>query len=243
MRNIKLIIEYDGTNYYGWQVQSNHRTIQATIQDSLNDILKEDIKLYGSGRTDSGVHAKGQVANFKTEADITAENLKKALNTKLDNDIVIKKAEEVNEDFHARFSAKSKLYRYQISQGQLSCFDRLYYSFIPYKLDIKLMKKEAKTLCGKHDFRSFQGSRRKAKDTVRTIKDINITEKGKYLYIDIEADGFLYNMVRIIVGTLIEIARGKYPKGSIKRILKAKNRKEAGPTAKSKGLFLVKVKY
>jgi tRNA pseudouridine38-40 synthase len=105
------------------------------------------------------------------------------------------------------------------------------------------MKKEAKTLCGKHDFRSFQGSRRKAKDTVRTIKDINITEKGKYLYIDIEADGFLYNMVRIIVGTLIEIARGKYPKGSIKRILKAKNRKEAGPTAKSKGLFLVKVKY
>jgi len=257
MHNIKLIIEYDGRNYSGWQIQRSptltgtgkkenkeeKKTIQGVLEKTLAKIVQEKVKVIASGRTDAGVHAKGQVANVSIKSEIPLQKLKKAINSNLPEDIVIKKIDNVPDDFHSRFSAKSKIYRYQICQGFMSCFDRFYFTYVPYKLDINLMKKEAKTLIGRHDFKSFQGSRRKAKDTVRTIKNISLRKKGRYIFIDIEADGFLYNMVRNIIGTLIEIARGRFPAGSMRKILNAKNRTKAGPTASSKGLFLMQVKY
>ena len=252
MRNIKLIIEYDGTNYSGWQIQKNHpstklkagkRTIQGVLEEALAKILQDKVKVIASGRTDAGVHAKNQVANFKTKSRLSLRDLKNALNANLPDDIVIKKVEKVPLEFHSRFSAKSKIYRYQISRGFVSCFERFYFTRVRYKLDVDLMRREAKVLIGRHNFKSFQGSGRKAKNTIRTIKDIKIKEKGRYIFIDIEADGFLYNMVRNIVGTLIEIGRGRFLEGSMKRILEAEDRRKVGPTAEAKGLFLMKVKY
>jgi len=251
MRNIKLIIEYDGTNYSGWQIQKRckredrgkKRTIQEVLEEVLAKILQDKVKVVASGRTDAGVHAKNQVANFKVESEISTRDLKKALNANLPSDIVIKKVNDVEFDFHARFNAKSKVYRYQISQKFLSCFDRLYFTYIPYILDLNLMRKEANVLIGRHNFKSFQSSGGKTKNTIRTIKDIKIKKRKRYIFIDIEADGFLYNMVRNIVGTLIEIGRGKFSPGSMRKILKAKDRKVAGPTVPAKGLFLMRVKY
>jgi tRNA pseudouridine38-40 synthase len=267
MPNYKLIIEYDGTNYAGWQVQKSPKspqgaslrdkqvpshkrknkreriTIQGTLEKVLTKILQEEIKVVASGRTDAGVHALGQVANFKTNSRISPGELKRALNSLLPGDIRISKAETADDEFHSRFCAKSKLYRYQISQKFLSCFDRFYFTFVPYQFDIQLMKREARALVGRHDFKAFQGAKRKAKRTERTIKDIKIKKRGRCIFIDIEADGFLCHMARNIVGTLIEIGRGRYPEGSMEKILTSRNRKKAGPTADSKGLFLIRVKY
>lgn len=250
-RNIKLIIEYDGTNYAGWQVQRKTQnakrkahTIQQTLEKTLQKILQEKIKIIASGRTDAGVHAKAQVANFKTNSSITLKKLQRALNGLLPDDIVITKIEEVGLYFHSRFDAKSKVYRYTI----LNCAypsallkDMVY--FYPYLLDIKLMQKEARVLLGKHSFKSFQASDNKERNTIKKIKRLKITKDKDLIYIDIEANGFLYNMVRNIVGTLIEIGRGKLPKDSLRKILLAQNRKLAGPTAPAKGLCLFEVKY
>lgn len=243
MRNIKLVIAYDGTDYAGWQVQPNQKTIQDTIQKALKRILNEEVKLKAVGRTDAGVHAKAQAANFKTNSKITLKGLKRALNSILPDDILIEKINLVSDSFNARFNAISKIYRYQIIEKQPKPFNRLYFSYVPYKLNEKLIAKEAGILVGRHDFASFQGSNRKAKDTRRAIKSIKVLKKGNSVLIDIEADGFLNNMARNIVGTLIEVGRGKFPPGSLKTILKAKDRKKAGPTAEAKGLFLVKVKF
>ena len=243
MTNYKLIIEYDGTNYSGWQIQPHQRTIQQEIEKALSKILNHKIKITGSGRTDAGVHALAQVANFKTTSTIKPANLKKALNSLINKDIRIKSITKAADDFHARFSAKRKTYRYQIALKEPSVFERFYYNYIPYKLNLSLMKKEAKELLGTHDFKSFQGSARLAKDTKRTITKASLIKKGDKLYFTIEGSGFLYNMVRNIAGTLIEIGRGKLHKGSIKKIIKSKNRKNAGPTAKACGLFLVRVRY
>jgi len=242
IRNIKLTIEYDGTNYYGWQSQKNLKTIQETIQNALKKILQHDIKLNGAGRTDRGVHALAQIANFKTHSAIGLSKLKKALNSLLPADIVVKKIKEVNFAFHSRFSSKSKVYQYIIlNQKYPSAFlkDKVY--FYPYPLDLQLMKKAARFLKGKHDFRSFQIADKVKRNSIRTIKDIRIQKKKNIIYINIEADGFLRGMARSIVGTLIEIGRGKPL--DIKKILKAKNRKTAGPTAPACGLYLVKVSY
>ena len=243
MLNYKLIIEYDGTHYSGWQIQRDQRTIQQEIEKHLSKILNSHIKIHGSGRTDAGVHALAQVANFKTASTIKPAVIKRALNSQLDKDIRIKSIIKAADDFHARFSAKSKTYRYQIALKEPSAFERFYYNYIPYKLNLSLMKKEAKDLLGTHDFKSFQGSARLAKDTKRTITKVSLIKKSNKLYFTIEANGFLYNMVRNIAGTLIEIGRGKFPPGSIKKIIKNKDRKIAGPTAKACGLFLVGVKY
>ena len=243
MLNYKLITEYDGTNYFGWQIQRDQRTIQQEIEKHLSKILNSHIKIHGSGRTDAGVHALGQVANFKTTSTIKPASLKKALNSLLDKDIRIKSVSKVDKDFHARFSAKKKTYRYQISLTEPGVFERYYYNYVPYKLNLPLMKKETKELLGKHDFKCFKASGRRAKDTIRTISKASFTKRGNKLYFTIEGNGFLYNMVRNIVGTLIEIGRGKFPPGSIKKIIKNKDRKIAGPTAKARGLFLVRVEY
>lgn len=251
MRNIRLTIEYDGTNYRGWQVQRQAHgagrradTIQETIEKALRKILQEKTRLIASGRTDAGVHAWAQVANFKTNSGIPQERLQKALNGLLPGDIAVSKAEEVKNSFHARFDAKSKIYRYTIlNRPYRSAFSRNRVYFYPYPLDVGLMRKEAMGLVGKHDFKSFQATDKKRRGSVRRIKRLKITKEESLIYIDIEAEGFLYNMARNIVGTLIEIGRGKMAKGSLKKILFARNRRVAGPTAPACGLCLLGVKY
>jgi tRNA pseudouridine38-40 synthase len=247
MDNYKLVIEYDGTNYSGWQIQPDKRTIQSELEKYLSKIFNQKIKITGSGRTDAGVHALAQVANFKVNkskaSKIKISEIKRALNSLLDKDIRIKSVTKVEDSFHARISAKKKTYRYQISLIEPSVFERLYYAFVPYKLNVALMKKEAKDLLGKHDFKCFQASGRKAKDTVRVISKVSLLKKGNKLFFTIEGNGFLYNMVRNIAGTLIEIGRGKMPAGSIKKLIKGKDRTKSGPTAKACGVVLVRVGY
>jgi len=245
MRNIKLIIEYDGTNYAGWQTQSKkHRTIQQALERALQKILRKRIKVIGSGRTDAGVHALTQVANFKTDSGIQLDKLRGGLNAVLPDDIVVTRTEEAGWDFHSRFYAKAKVYRYTICNRPsrpVLLRGRVY--FIAQPLNLKLMQREARVLLGRHDFKSFQASAKEERGAVRTIKSLKITRDRDLIHIDIEADGFLYNMVRNIAGTLIEIGRGKQPEGSLRRILLAKDRKLAGPTAPASGLCLLEVKY
>ncbi|MEK6567260.1 MAG: tRNA pseudouridine(38-40) synthase TruA [Candidatus Omnitrophota bacterium] len=261
MRNIKLIIEYDGTNYAGWQIQnssqfaahsSQKKSIQETIEETLRKILQEKVKVIGSGRTDSGVHALAQTANFKTNSSLALKKIQKALNSLLPADISIKEVWEADKDFHSRYRAKSKIYRYFILNSEIrSAFLHKHAWYIPYQLDVRLMRKESKALVGRHNFNSFCASASGAKTRVRTIKNISITTIRYPLYairytliaINIEADGFLYNMVRNIVGTLVEIGRGRFLAASMKKILQAQDRKKAGPTAPAQGLFLAEVKY
>ncbi len=253
MRNIKLEIEYDGTGYSGWQVQNRHsgkssasrcNTIQATIEYALKKILQEDIRLIVSGRTDAGVSSLGQVANFMTCSRIDLKKLQVGLNGNLPEDIVITKIEEAGLDFHSRFSAKSKLYRYSIlNRSYPSAFLRNKTWFYPHPLDIRLMREEARVILGRHDFCAFQASGSRVKDCVRNIMKLKISRVEDIIYIDIEADGFLYNMVRNIVGTLVEIARGRFRRGSLKKIMRSKDRRSAGPTAPACGLCLLRVNY
>ncbi|MEW6101165.1 MAG: tRNA pseudouridine(38-40) synthase TruA [Candidatus Omnitrophota bacterium] len=244
MPNIKLKIEYDGTNYGGWQRQKNSKSIQETIERVLMRILREKVHLVASGRTDSGVHAKEQVANFETKSNMPLDKLQKAMNSLLPEDISINSVRKAPLDFHSRFQAKSKVYRYTIlNRASPSALLRNRVYFYPYPLDTQSMKKEAGNLLGKRNFRSFQASSKKKSSAVRTIKALKVVKNQDIISIDIEADGFLYNMVRNIVGTLIEIGRGKLKKGSLREILAAKDRSYAGPTAPAQGLCLMKVKY
>lgn len=247
-RNIKLTLEYDGTLFNGWQIQVNaKRTVQAEIQTACQKIFGHKITVIGSGRTDSGTHALGQVANFKTSSGMDPGEMLRALNGSLPDDISVSKVEEVARSFHAQYSAKSKIYRYTIlNRPGRSAIQKKFCYHYPGRLNIALMKKDAKSLVGRHDFKSFQATpakHDKEKSTVRTIKKLTLTRKGSYILIEVEADGFLHKMVRNIVGTLIEIGNGRFPKESMERILKAKNRLKAGPTAKARGLILLKVKY
>lgn len=256
MPNIRLQIEYEGTNYAGWQIQNSRpssivyrpsNTIQEAIEKVLEKVLQEKVKVIGSGRTDAGVHAMGQTANFKTNSLLTPAKIQKALNGLLPDDIRIKKANYADNDFHACYSARSKTYRYIILNSKVSSvFLKRSSWHIPYKLDIPLMRKEAKSLIGRHDFSSFCASGSSARTRVRTIKKISVKKSFNnfnLITIDIEADGFLYNMARNIAGTLVEIGRGRFSAGSMGKILTAKDRRAAGATAAARGLFLVKVKY
>ncbi|MHB8157860.1 MAG: tRNA pseudouridine(38-40) synthase TruA [Desulfocucumaceae bacterium] len=244
MPNLKLEIEYDGTRYYGWQVQKSSRTIQNILEQTLKKILQEDIKLIVAGRTDSGVHALSQAANFRTGSKIPLDKLRWGLNCLLPEDIKVSRVKEMPRDFNSRFSAKSKLYRYTILNRKWSSAllaNHVY--FFPHHLDIGLMRREAKALLGKHNFKSFQATERRERNPVRTIKSIKISSDKNLVRIDIEADSFLYNMVRNIAGTLLEIGRGRFAKGSMLKILRSRNRNCAGPTLPAKGLCLVKVRY
>lgn len=257
MRNIKLKIAYDGTNYCGWQVQKGRQsnTIQEIIETALREILQEKIALIGSGRTDSGVHALGQVANFKTNSRLGADNIGRALNSVLPADIRIIDTCDVSLRFHARFDAKSKLYRYLLLSSKVpDPFLGKFSWHVSFPLDLKLMAKEARCLRGRHNFKSFCASRSKVCDTVRNIKDVTVRiepksfflglpVRGSLVIISIEADGFLYNMARNIVGTLVDIGRGHLNKGDMAKILKARNRKLAGVTSAAKGLYLCEVRY
>ena len=248
MINIKLTIEYEGTKYYGWQRQKGLLTIQGILEEKISQITQEKISLNGSGRTDAGVHALGQVANFKTNSSIPLPELPFILNRVLPLDIRIKKAEKVDNNFHARYSAVSKIYHYYVlnsnqNNNYLPIFLRNYVYCVYKNLNLEEMKKAGKFLQGEHDFTSFACSGSRISNWERTIKDINTTRKGDIFCFHLEADAFLYKMARTIVGTLLEVGKGNISYLEIKKILEAKNRKMAGKTVPAKGLFLMKVKY
>ncbi|MFA6321405.1 MAG: tRNA pseudouridine(38-40) synthase TruA [Candidatus Omnitrophota bacterium] len=244
MRNIKLTVRYDGTNYSGWQSQKNGLAIQDVIQKVIKTITGECVNLVGSGRTDAGVHAEAQPANFKTRSDIPINKLQMALNRMLPRDIAITHIEEVSPKFNAQKSAKSKLYRYTIMNNDY--MDPLIRHFAAkcfFKLDIDLMRKAAKDIVGRHDFRAFKAVDGEKRNSVRTVKSIKIKKDGDLVYVEIEANGFLYNMARNIVGTLVEVGRGKFEAEQVKAIIRKRDRKFCGPTMPAKGLCMIKVKY
>lgn len=243
MRNLKLTIQYDGTKYCGWQKQPNSSGIQGTIEYAIYEITREKVNIIGSGRTDAGVHALGQVANFKTNSNIPAARIPDALNAKLPKDISIIDCQEVSDDFHSRYSATGKIYRYLIyNKPYRSPLYKDISYHVRYDLDIEEMRVEAKSLLGTHEFKGFMSSGSSVKDTVRTIHNISIEESGDLIALEVEGNGFLYNMVRIIVGTLVDIGRGRIDK-PLEEIIASQDRGEAGHTAPAHGLFLKKVHY
>ena len=245
MKNVKIIIEYDGTDYHGWQCQANLPTVQKTIEDALRQITGENVKITGSGRTDAGVHAMGQVASFLTETQLGPETLRKALNSTLPRDISIIKAREVPDGFHAQFSSRSKVYEYRIfNRPHPPALRRNRVWHIPEKLDTGKMKEAAACLWGTHDFSVFATADIAVKTTVRTVKRVHIkkTREGIVL-VEIEADGFLKRMVRMITGTLVETGRGKLTPEGFGQILAEGQKTKNVFTAPPQGLFLKKVLY
>ncbi len=252
MKTYKLTIEYDGTDFNGWQIQGqNNRTVQAEIERALEHIAKKRVHVLASGRTDSGVHAKGQVAHFRSAAiRLNCQDLLRALNANLPDDVSILNVEEVPKNFHAQFDVKRKTYRYTIlNRVAPSSLERHVCLHIPYKLNLSKMRQAAVILQGRHDFRSFMASdpAQRAtvakKNTVRQIFSFNIRKKGPFILIDVESNGFLYKMVRNLIGTLLFVGSGKILPGQVSNILKSKDRALAGDTAPAYGLCLLEVIY
>lgn len=245
MRNIKMVLEYDGSKYQGWQKLGNtENTIQEKIEKTIKMIINEDITLIGSGRTDAGVHAKGQVANFKTNSEIELNDFLYYLNVYLPKDIRVKDMREASERFHARYNVKKKYYVYYVYNDTFqSPFYRKYSYHVPEKLNVENMNEASKLLIGTHDFRAFTSVKSKKKSTIKTIESIKINNSTPIISIEYTADGFLYNMVRILTGTLIEIGKGTRDINSINSLFDSKNRADAGFTAPAHGLFLEKVIY
>jgi len=245
IKNFKLVVEYDGSAYHGWQRQKNDTTIQAIIEASLKKITGEKIILNGSGRTDAGVHALAQTANFRCSTGLNSSIFHKALNSLLPDDIVIKECEEVTVDFHARFCAKSKTYRYRILNREIpSAIHRRHAWFIRRRLDVDAMRPAAAHLEGTHDFKSFEAAGSPRAHTVRTVMRLDMTSDADgFLLIDIEADGFLRCMVRNIVGTLVHVGLSKLQPTDMIRLIESRDRNQAGPTAPAHGLFLKQVHY
>lgn len=245
MRNIKMVIEYDGGKYKGWQRQkSSEITIQGKLEDVLSRMTEEQIEIVGSGRTDAGVHAMNQIANFWTKSNMALDLMVEYCYKYLPEDIVVKSAEEVPELFHSRYNAVTKTYLYRICyRKHHDVFDRKYSYHIDKQPNIEEMVKGAELLCGEHDFQSFTSLKTKKKSTVRKIASIDITKKLGYLEITLTGNGFLQSMVRIIVGTLLEIGYGNMKASDIKEILKKRDRSQAGPPAPAHGLFLKEVNY
>ena len=246
-RTFKIIFEYDGAQFAGWQKQAQgERTVQGDLEAVLLKVFKKPIKVIASGRTDSGVHARGQVVSFKVDTRMKPLEIQRAFNSLLPADIAVINVVQVKDDFHAQYSVKEKTYRYTILNRKFrSVFlrDRVY--FFPYPLNISSMRKAAKYLIGRHDFKSFQAydPLRAERQTVRTIKRLVIKKEGDLIHVDVTADGFLYKMVRNIVGTLLAVGAGQLPLDEMPKILKAKNRKMARETAPAEGLCMMAVKY
>ena len=244
MRNIKLIIEFDGTNYCGWQKQKDNITIQGEIEKAISRLTKEEIEIFGSSRTDAGVHARAMVANFKTKSSIPAENFRDAINSKLPKDISIIKSEEADIDFHSRYDSVGKTYCYSIiNRRERVSIMRNYCYQVKYSLDLEAMNKACTYFIGEHDFKAFRTLGSSAKTSVRTIKELYIEKKDDRLNIYVTADGFLYNMVRIIVGTLLKVGRGRIKADDLEEIIKSGDRGKAGPCVPSSGLCLEKVYF
>ena len=244
MKRVKLTIAYDGTNYCGWQIQPNGLTIEEVINRELSRLLKEDIHVIGASRTDSGVHALGNVAVFDTEARIPAEKVSFALNRGLPEDIVVQKSEEVPEAFHPRFCDSTKTYEYRIWNATfVQPVNRLYTYHVHDSLDVEAMQRAARFLVGEHDFASFCSVGAQVQSTVRTVYSADVIKEESLVTIRVTGAGFLYNMVRIIVGTLLQVGLGSKPAEWVKEVLEVKDRSQAGPTAPAQGLTLMKIEY
>ena len=231
-------------NLIGWQKQPNKLNIQGTIEQAIKSITGEDVELIASGRTDAGVHALGQVANFKTESQIPIEKFAIAINSRVKKSIVIKKAEEVDERFHSRLNCKKKTYRYVINNSaEGTAIYRNLETHIPQKLNVKKMEQAVKYFEGEHDFKAFKASGTSSKSSVRTIYEAKVYQKDERIYIELTGNGFLYNMVRIIAGTLVEVGMGKIEPERVKEIIELGKRENAGKTLPPNGLYLLNVIY
>lgn len=245
MGNYRIILQYEGTKYQGWQRQdSTNNTIQGKLEALLTKMCGQPVEIQGSGRTDAGVHAYGQVANFHGNTEYSTEEIMEYMNRYLPEDIGVIQVEQVHERFHSRLNAKGKIYRYRVMTGNIPhIFDRKFVYEHPERLDVAAMKEAAALLIGTHDFKSFTSTKRGKKSTVRTIEAIEIVKNGDEICFTYKGDGFLYHMVRILTGTLIEVGEGKRSCTDITRILEAKEREEAGFLAPAKGLALMEVFY
>ena len=244
--NYKITLEYDGSNYSGWQIQENtSETIQQKVEEALTKINQKEVSIIGAGRTDAGVHAAGQTANFFLDVDIPLHKIPIALNTELPADIICKKAEKVKQDFHARYDARGKKYRYRILNSNFnSVFVRNFVYNVYKKLDLEIMQKAARHFEGCHDFASFCAAGSSVDSTVREIYSLDLyTAENDEIWIDVIGNGFLYNMIRILAGTLIETGLGKRTLAEMEYILQSCDRNNAGFTAPAQGLTLIKVFY
>jgi len=242
-RNVKLTIEYDGTDYHGWQRQANALTIQQVLEEGIERIVGHPVTLYGSGRTDAGVHALGQVANFHTRSRIPAEQFHHAINSATPPDIAVLRAEDAAPDFHAQFAATSKTYRYTtVCREVRPAIGARYVHWLRQPLDAEAMRAAAAHFVGEHDFSTFE-TESSREGSVRTVTRFDIERAGDRLDFHVSSNGFVYNMVRAMVGTLIEVGSGKRPPDDIARLLAVRDRRLAGPTAPAKGLCLLRVDY
>lgn len=244
MRTIRLLLEYDGTNFAGWQVQANGLSVQAVVEEALARVLGGKVRLVSAGRTDAGVHARGMVAHFHTETDLPLSAFREGVNRYLPGDIAVRAAEEVPDDFHARYSARGKWYRYTLYLGQMRSplADRTSWH-VRAPLDLQVMAQAARTFVGEHDFTAFRTTGCAARTTRRRIFSLDLVREGPFLFIDVKGDGFLRNMVRIMVGTLVEIGREKRPAEEVARLLRGGASLRSGPTAPPQGLCLMEVWY
>jgi tRNA pseudouridine38-40 synthase len=243
-RNLKLTLAYDGTDFSGWQTQPGFRTVQETLETAIRALTGEHARANASGRTDTGVHAVGQVVNFYSNTHHAPDVLVRALNAHLPADVVVKAAADVSQAFDANRDARRKLYRYVIHDGPAADpFRRRYCWHSRHRLDAEAMRQAAEPLRGRHDFHSFETNWPNRMSSVRTITRLTVRRRGDWIRLDVEADGFLYNMVRAIAGTLVNVGRGYWPAGRVGEILAAADRREAGPTAPPQGLFLMRVSY
>lgn len=244
MKNIRIKIEYDGTNYFGWQVQKDRVTVQGTLEEAIASLTKEKIKLIGCSRTDTGVHAKEYVANFFTSSTVPSDKFREALNSRLPKDIVILESKEVSENFHARYNSKGKKYIYTIYNRKQPCaiYRNYMYSF-SRELQLDKMEHACKYIIGTHDFTAFKTKGSSVKSSVRNINELYINKKENIIKIAVSADGFLYNMVRIIVGTLLDVGTGKIEPEYVKKIIDSKDRTKAGKVVPACGLCLEEVFY
>lgn len=245
MRNIRMLIQYEGTRYQGWQRQeTSDNTIQGKLEKLLSQMCEEPIEVTGSGRTDAGVHAKGQVANFHTNSDLSTKEMLAYCNRYLPEDIAVLELTEVSERFHSRLNAREKCYCYQVVNSEVQdVFRRKYALWVPEKLDVEAMRKAAAYFCGEHDFRGFTSNKRTKKSTVRRIDELAIDQKDNLLLFRFRGNGFLYHMVRVIMGTLLEVGRGERSPESMEALLKSGKRELAGPLVPAKGLTLMEVHY
>ncbi len=244
MKRVMLTVAYDGTNYHGWQLQPNVITVESVLNEKLSELFQEEIKVIGASRTDTGVHALGNIAVFDTEARMPAEKVSYALNQRLPEDIRIQKSQEVLSDFHPRHQNSRKTYEYRILNREFpQPIHRLYAHFTYVPLDVERMQRAADYLVGEHDFKSFCSVNTVAETTVRTIYGLQVEKQGEMITIRVTGSGFLYNMVRIIAGTLMEVGRGNMEPEEMAEILKALDRTKAGPTAPACGLTLVSYQF
>jgi tRNA pseudouridine38-40 synthase len=242
LRNIKLILEYDGTEYHGWQVQPELRTIQRAVEESLGRLFQEKVAVVSAGRTDAGVHALGHAANFQTCSELPLVHIERGLNGLLPNDIAVREVKEVPLSFHARFDARSRRYRYRIARRRRAVERRVLW-VVHEHLDVARMQEASGGLIGAHDFTSFCAANTESETRICEVTECRWTQEDEEIRLEIEANRFLHNMVRVIVGTMVDVGRGKLAPEEVACILQAKDRRKAGQTAPARGLCLVKVNY